>query len=744
MKILYLIIFFTLYSFLSSAEMINDVVVNNNKRISKETIITLGNIKTGKNYDKSDVDQVLKNLYGTDFFSDIKITVENNTIIILVDENKIIQTIKINGIKSKTTQKSILDQLRLKAKNPFVEFKIKQDLSTIKNSLSLQGYYFSEVKISIEENNNDTVNLIYEIELGKKAKIGHIEFIGNKVFKNKKLRNLIVSEENKFWKFISKRKFLNKEQIDRDERLLKNYYLNRGYYDVIINAASAQYLDNDTFTLTFNIDSGKIYKINKTKLTLPIDYKKTNFTKVEKLLSELENEPYSLRKIMKIVDQIDKVSLLREYDFISASINEERIEDNKINLTLEVKETEKFYVEQINILGNDITQENVIRDLLEVDEGDPFNELLHAKSLNNLKARNIFKTVKSDVLDGSDLNKKIININIVEKPTGEVMLGAGVGSQGGTVGFSVSENNFIGQGIKLSAALRITEDTIRGNFTTTTPNYKYSGKPLRTNIQSDVIDKMADSGYESTKQGFSFGTTVEQYEYLFFSPQFSTYLEHLTTDSTASDNLKKQAGDYFETSFSYDIDYDKRNQRWQTTEGYRSKFTQSIPIISDNYAMLNGYEFTKWIDFENDLIAKANFYVRAKNSLTGDNVRVSERLHLPSKRLRGFVYRAIGPVDGDDFVGGNFSTAVNFSSTLPMIFQAVETADFKFFIDAANVWGVDYRDNYDDSNKIRSAAGIAVDWFTPIGPLSLSLAQPITKVSTDKTETFQFNLGTTF
>jgi len=221
-------------------------------------------------------------------------------------------------------------------------------------------------------------------------------------------------------------------------------------------------------------------------------------------------------------------------------------------------------------------------------------------------------------------------------------------------------------------------------------------------------------------------------------------LRHVITDATASNNLKKQAGDYFETSFSYNIDYDKRNQKWQTSEGFRSKFTQSIPIVSDNWAMLNGYDYTKWIDFDNDLITKFDFYGRAKNSLTGDDVRVSERLHLPSKKLKGFVRQAIGPVDGNDFVGGNFSAAVNFSSTLPMILSSVEAADFKFFIDAANVWGVDYRDNYDDSNKIRSSTGIAVDWFTPIGPLNFSLAQPITKVSTDKTETFQFNLGTTF
>jgi len=160
--------------------------------------------------------------------------------------------------------------------------------------------------------------------------------------------------------------------------------------------------------------------------------------------------------------------------------------------------------------------------------------------------------------------------------------------------------------------------------------------------------------------------------------------------------------------------------------------------------MLNGYDYTKWIDFDNDLITKIDFYGRAKNSLTGDDVRVSERLHLPGKRLKGFRSRSIGPVDGNDFVGGNFTASFNFSSTLPMILQSVQSADFKFFIDAANVWGVDYRDNYDDSNKIRSSTGIAVDWYTPIGPLNFSLAQPITKANTDKTETFQFNLGTTF
>ena len=255
---------------------------------------------------------------------------------------------------------------------------------------------------------------------------------------------------------------------------------------------------------------------------------------------------------------------------------------------------------------------------------------------------------------------------------------------------------------------------------------------------------MADNGYDSNKTGFSLGTSLEQYEDLFFKPTFSTYYERLTTNDSASASLKKQEGSYFDIGIGYSFIYDKRNQAWQTTEGYKSTFTQRIPLISENYTLLNGYEIEKYIDFDNDLIARFAFYSRAVNSLAGEDVRISERLNLPSKKLRGFVSGAIGPVDDNDFVGGNYAAALNFSSTLPMLLQSVEQADLRFFVDAANVWGVDYSSTIDDSNKIRSSTGISVDWFTPIGPLNFTLAQAITQASTDKTESFQFNLGTTF
>ena len=229
--------------------------------------------------------------------------------------------------------------------------------------------------------------------------------------------------------------------------MLRQFYLDNGYYDVSINTSTATILDNKSFKLTYNINAGNLFKVNKASLDIPVDYDPLNFVKIKKLLNKLEGNEYSFSKISKIVKEIDKVSLSREYDFINATIIEEKLDTNKININFKVRDSEKLYIERINILGNNITEESVIRSNLEVDEGDPFNELLHTKSLNNLKSLNIFKTVKSEIIDGLSPATKIININVEEKPTGEISLGAGIGTDGGTVGFSVSENNFLGKGV---------------------------------------------------------------------------------------------------------------------------------------------------------------------------------------------------------------------------------------------------------------------------------------------------------
>ena len=747
MKILLNIIFLITFCSNLSAEIVKNVKVDGNKRISQETILVLGQININDDYDDNKLNDVLKNLYNSNFFSNIDIDILNETLIINVTENPIIEDVKITGVKNKSVIKSLTENISLKNRVSFTDDLLNGDINLIKNILKTNGYYFSKIKPSIIENNElNSIEIEIEIDLGEKAKIKEITFIGNKKIKDKKLLEVIASEEHKFWKFISNKVFLNKSIIDLDVRLLENYYKNLGYYKAKVNNSFAEFDEKGFFKLIFNIDAGDQYFFNNLKLNLPDDYNPKDFENLNDIFSDLKNEKYSINDLNLILKEIDKIASERLYDFIDAKVEEEIIQENKINFTFNVVDSQKFYVERINILGNFQTIEEVVRNKLIVDEGDPLNSLLYNKSLDNIKSLRIFKNVKGEIKNGSNDNLKIIDIIVEEQPTGEIALAAGVGTSGSTIGGGINEKNFLGKGINLTTNLEISEDGVKGKFVYSKPNFAYTDNTLFTSLEATSNDFLTDYGYKVSKQGFSFGTQFEQYENLFFKPELSMSLEDLDTDSTASSQLKKQEGSYTDFYFNYGIIYDLRNSRYQPTSGNSTSFQQELPMISDNKEITNTLVFTQYktLNQSSDMIGKVSLYLKAVNSLDGSDVRISKRANVPYNRLRGFERGKIGPVENTDYIGGNYVGALNLSTSLPGILTTIENIDFSYFIDFANVWGVDYNSSLDDSFKIRSSTGIGLDVLTPVGPLSFSLSKPITKQSSDKTEGFRFNLGTSF
>ena len=731
----------------SHSQNIKSIEIKGNKRISKETIIVLSNIDTDKNFTDITLNNALKSLYETNFFSDIKFSINEDQLIITVKENPIIEKININGIKKKSFAENIYSIISLKDRTSFTDFKLKSDISLIKNLLKQNGYYFSTITASSETDNVlNSIVLNLDIDLGEKAKIKEILFIGDKKFKDKKLLELIASEEYKFWKFITNKVYLNKNLIQLDKRLLENFYKNNGYYNVKILNSYAELDKRGFFKLIFNVQSGKKYYFNDLQLNLPDDYDEVDFKEVLKTFKSLKNEKYSLNNINLILDEIDQIASLRLYDFIDIDVKEEIISDNKINFLFTAKDSNKFYVEKINILGNFNTIEEVVRNKLKVDEGDPFNKLLHNKSINEIKSLGIFKNVKSEITDGSDSNKKILNISVEEKPTGEISLGAGYGTDGGVVGGSLTERNFLGRGITLDTDFQISTDGVKGALTYSKPNFNYTDNTLFTSIKSTSQDNLSTSGYKIKTAGVSLGTTFEQYENLFFSPEIDLTLEDLETNTNASSYFKKQEGSYSDFYFNYGLTYDRRDSSFNPTSGRLLSFAQKLPLAATDNEIENTFVFAayKALNSEENMIGKASLYLNSVNSLDGSDVRISKRSNVPYNRLRGFEKGKLGPIDNGDFVGGNYSAALNLSTNLPRVLSTLENLDFSYFMDFANVWGVDYNSSLDDSNQLRSSTGIALDYLSPIGPLSFSWTIPVTKKSSDKTETFRFNLGTTF
>ncbi len=728
----------------SYANIVKDIKITGNDRISNETVILFGDIKKNSELDNDDLNEILKKLYDTSFFKSISINIKNNILYIDVIENPLIQTVIFDGIKNKGIIQNLKEIILQKEKSSYLESKIKEDQNRIINSLRINGYYFSKVEAKVKRNDNNTVDIIYDISLGEKALIRKIKFIGNKIFKDNKLRKVIVSEEDKFWKFLSTKKNIDIQRFSLDENLLKNFYKNNGYYNVKINSSFAQIIEEKYFEVIYNIDAGNKYFFNSLKLNIPIDYNEDDFTDLQNLLLGFKGKPFALNKIEEILDEIDEIALSNSYDFVSATYDEIIVNNNKIDLIINLKDTEKFYINKINITGNSITSERVIRNSFLADEGDPYNEILVNKSFNNIKSLRLFQNVETNIETDQNNKTKNININVEERSTGEIFAGAGAGTSGSSLSFGISENNYLGEGIKLGSEFNITTKSITGELYLNEPNYRNSNRSFNRGFERSEIDNLDNFGYETEKTAFSFGTSYEQYKDIFFSPTLENSYEKINTNSKASAAKRKQDGNYLDIILDYDINLNKLNQNFNPSDGYNFIFSQELPIYSEDYTLVNRINYNKYYEIEGNAIFSFGVFGATANSLSNDDARITKRIFIPGRKLRGFEVGKIGPKDGNDFVGGNYGSAVNLASTLPNLFTEVQNLDLSLFLDAANIWGVDYDSTVKENKKIRSSTGIAVDWFTPIGPLSLSYSVPLSKNSSDVTETIRFNIGTTF
>ena len=741
--IFYLIVItFFIFEF-SLASVVKKIKITGNDRIPDETILMFSNIQVNDEINSIKSNKIIKDLYETNFFENVEVKYSESTLFIFVKELPLINNITLEGIKAKKFDESIRNEISLKEKSSFNQFKLKSETKKIKLILKNFGYYFSTVDVYVEELDNKMVNIKFKISLGKKAKIKKISFIGDKVFKNKELRNVIISEEYKFWKFISSKKYLNEEIIKIDTRLLKNFYLNKGFYNVDINSSYAKLINQDEFELIYNISAKEKIFFEDFILTLSDEVDPLNYKNLSKIFNKLKGRPYSINSVEKILNEIDLITVNKEFKSVNAYV-EENLVSNKLNLNFILEPVEQVYVEKINIFGNNITMESVIRNKLLVDEGDPYNEILNKRSENNIKSLNFFRNVKSETIEGKEKNSKIINITVEEKPTGEISAGAGVGTNGSTLMFGIKENNYLGKGLAVDANATISEETFKGKLGFRDPNFNNSDKAIFGNVQAIEIDRLANFGYKTNKTGLELGTSFESLEDFFLRISSSSYYEEIETDSTASARQKKQEGNYWDTFLNLGIDYDKRNQKYKTSRGFLSSYKIDMPIISDTNTLTNSYMFKTYTELYENNITSLSILLENANSISNDDVKLTERLFIPAKRLRGFESGKVGPKDGNDFIGGNYVTAINFNSTLPYIFPNLQELDVSFFFDIANVWGVDYDSSINDSNKIRSSIGIGVDWFTIIGPLTFSLSEAISKVDTDIEESFRFNIGTTF
>jgi outer membrane protein insertion porin family len=738
-----IIIFFIILTNVTFAE-IKKITIVGNARVSSATIESLVDKKI-INIDTIYINNLTKKIYDTDFFSDVKISFNQDVLTINVSENPIVNFFYINGVKD-----SDLDQVNkiitLKENSIFSSSKLKKDIEATREFLNASGYYQASITPEVIKIDNNQINLIINIDKKEISKIKNIYFIGNKYFSNSQLLDVITSTEDGWWKIFSS-SALSEQRIEYDKQLLKDFYKSKSFYDAQIESAFASIDKNNKFTLTYSINSGKKYKFGDYDIKVSgLALKEVDINEIKNISNKLlKNEFYSPLTINKINKQITDFLETKRYGNFEINIQDLKVADDKINIIVQINEGQKSLVNKINIKGNTITEEKVIRDNLVISEGDQLNSSKVKKSIDNVKSKQLFSKVDYKIEDSEKKNFKDLNLFVKEQPTGSISAGVGYGTNGGLLEASVNERNFLGQGINLNFTGRLSSDVIRGELSFVDPNYKNSNKELAASLFSEV-DDYSNSGYQNKRAGTRFGTKYEIYEDIFFRPNLGVQFDKLEVTGTASSLLRSRQGDFVTTSLGYNFLYDQRDSKFSPTSGSLIYFDQNIAtFFSDIPTVQTGVGATFYKElFSEKFIGSAKARLANVVAFNDKDVKLSDRIFASASDIRGFEQRGLGPVDSGDHIGGNNLATLSLKSTFPNPIPENLRATTFLFLDMGNVWGADYSSSISDSSKLRTSTGIALDLMSPIGPLSFTYSVPLSKASTDKEQNFLFNIGSSF
>ena len=714
-----------------------------NKRISDQTILSIIEFKKNKNYKIDDLNNFQKKLYNTNYFSKVSIKINKNKISIVVEENPIIDFFYINGVVNNKREEFFYENLSLGQNKIFSEALLKKDIETIKANYQDAGFFDVSVDTSISKISGNALNVVINVERKEKYKINRIYFIGNKKYKSSTLSDVVSSSEKGWWKFLGSSSLVNKNRINFDKNLLKRFYLNNGFYDVQITSSDINFIGNNQADITFSINSGDKYVFSKYEL---LDEEKNlnekNIKDLKKIISKKLEGNYSQKKLDDINKLLNEYLRNKKIEFVTFFNNVKKTSNQRLDIEFRFVKKPRRYVNLINISGNTITEEKVIRRNLLFSEGDSFLDYKVSKSIDKIKSLRIFKDVKFKTQNSG--NEKVdLNISVEEQPTGSVSAGIGVGSSGSTVSSTIVEKNLFGKGITLDGNVSIGTEKVSGNVGLSLPDFMNTDNTFNYNIFAITTD-FTNSGYESKKIGNGLSTQYNVYEDISLRTGFGIDLDKINTNDTASDLYKAREGDYLTYKGFYSISNDKRNSKFQPSKGYRIGFGQGLALPGSDITYIeNNLDAAVYHSISNDYILSLKSGLNTINSIGDEDIKLSDRKFLRQSKLRGFESYGVGPKDGSDHIGGNYSAYASLSSTIPNPIPDSWNAKSFIFFDAGNIWGVDFDDSL-DSNKIRSSAGVSLEWVSPLGPLSITLAENISKADGDLDEGFSFQIGSSF
>lgn len=743
---------------------VNRILVRGNQRIDQTTVLSYLPIQPGDTIDAATIDVAVRTLSRTGLFANVQLGLQpNGDLIVEIAENPIINQVTFEGNKALAIKK-LTDEVTIKPRGIYTRARVQEDVGKIVELYRLSGRISATVTPKLVQLDQNRVDVVFEIDEGPETGVAAITFLGNTAFSDSDLREVMVTKQSSWWRLFSSNDNYDPNRLDYDREQLRKFYTNRGYYDFRILSSVAELKpDNSAFGMTLTLDEGDRYTFGEVKVVTENDRLNADF--LQRLLPIRSGDLYESDRIESAVDTLTFAAGSAGYAFVEINPTyRANPETDKVDVTFNIKEGQRVYIDRINVVGNTRTLDSVIRRELMVGEGDAFNRSLVERSRNNLRGLGFFKDVKIEETRGSAPDRSVVNVTVEEQPTGELSVGAGFSSVDSFVlNLGITERNFRGRGQNVVARAEWGSLRQQIDFRFTEP--KFLGRDLRAGFDlfhtRYDLSEYSSYDYRSTGGGLRLSYPLNGYSSFsvrYFLKSDEVIIPFGYCNGTGSSALCDQAGAFLNSSAGYTLLVNRTNDPVRPTRGWSASLRQDFAGIGGdvNYLKTEAdaswyYGITpKWVVS----LQGSTGYVSGWN---GDPIRINDRFFKGGNTFRGFETAGMGARDltTTDALGGNFYAIGTIELTVPNYLPDEYGIKTSLFADVGTLGMLDDRYKVDtatglpnanivDNLALRAAAGVSIHWRSPMGPIRFDLSKVLSKEDYDKTETFRFSTSTQF
>jgi outer membrane protein insertion porin family len=735
-----------------TGDAIGDIRVEGTQRVEPETVLSYMKLQPGDPFAADRIDKALKNLFDTGLFADVTFRREGNTLVVKVVENPIIDKIAFEG-NDHLDDKDLLNEIQLKPRTVLTQSRVQEDTTRILNLYRRDGRFGATVDPKIIKLDQNRVNLVFEIKEGKKTEVRRISFVGNKAFSDSTLRGEIETTVSAWYRFLSTTDSYDPDRLQVDRDKLRDFYLSEGYIDFkVVSAVAELSPEQDAFYITFTVDEGERYRVGKVAIKSTL--RNLDTKSLEKLVETKTGDWYDQLATDQTVQAMNDALGTLGYAFVDIRPRLDREPDPKkkiVDITYNINEGPKVYVERIDIKGNVRTLDTVIRREFRLVEGDAFNTAKLQRTRQRLENLGFFSSVDIKTLPGSAPDKTVIEVNVAEQSTGELSFGLGYSTTNGPLGLAgIRERNLLGRGQDLQ--LNLSLSGVRSQVVLSFTEPYFLGRPIAAGF--DIFDTRtsARNNLQFTEKDLGLGLRAgyDISEYLRHTVHYTLSRQEITdVASTASLAIQQSQGVTVNSLIGNEFLYDRRDNRLTPTQGYYIRLRNDLSTFPGTLSYVGtrlGGGYYLPLNRSHSVYARFSGEIGYLQDL-GKSIPIINSYELGGDTFRGFESNGIGPRDSatGDSLGGKEYGVGTVQVTFPLGLPAEYQITGHFFSDFGTLTSTDANiSTIQDSASLRLSAGFGLDWKSPFGPLSIDLAYPVLKQSFDKTQIINFSVGTSF